>query len=90
MTGKRLKAQMDRLEKIKQQIKEEQNKIEQDLGKMFLKTFDLTHEESGRANELIEELLLLHEEHNVTSENVEDYSSKDVNLNQSNNNDVTV
>ena len=88
MTGTRLKTQMDKLEKIKQQIKEEQNKIEQDLGKAFLKTFDLTHEDSKKANELLEELLMLHEEHKeVKTKN--EVSEKNTYNNLTNNN-VTV
>lgn len=88
MTGKRLKAQLDRLEKIKLQIKEEQNKIEQDLGKTFLKTFDLTHEDSTRANELLEELSMLYEENKEV--NTEKELSEETNYNNQKNDNVTV
>lgn len=47
---------IDKLEKIKQQIKEEEKKIEQDLGRIFLKTFNLNHSDIEEAKELIKTL----------------------------------
>ena len=65
VASNQLKKKLERLQKLEQEIKDQEKKVEQDVGKAFLKAFNIPHEESDRANELIEELLMLYKEANL-------------------------
>ncbi|KIU04558.1 hypothetical protein FKN04_22730 [Bacillus glycinifermentans] len=71
MAANQLKKKLERLQKLEQEIKEQEKKVEQDVGKAFLKAFDIPHEESEKATELIEELVLLYEEANPDNNEAE-------------------
>lgn len=60
--NKRYESKLERLEKIKQQIKEEEKRIEQDIGKHALKTFNLSYEDLEEVKSMIDELYLIYEE----------------------------
>lgn len=82
MSGKRLKSKLNKLEEIKQQIKEEEKRIEQEIGKFVLKTFDKTHEESEYIKNIIEELYLIYAEKNENKNTSVEESSSLHNTNQ--------
>ncbi|MCY8497748.1 hypothetical protein P8917_10085 [Bacillus atrophaeus] len=77
MSSNQLKKKLEKLQKLEQEIKEQEKKVEQDVGKAFLKAFDIPHEESDKANELIEELLMLYEEANPNENEVASSSEND-------------
>lgn len=81
MASNQLKKKLERLQKLEQEIKEQEKKVEQDVGKTFLKVFNIPHEESDRANELIEELLMLYEEANPNENEVASSSEIDDDIN---------
>jgi len=76
--NKRYENQLERLEKIKQQIKEEEKRIEQDIGKHAMKTFDLSYEDLEDIKSMIDELYLIYVERN------EKDSSNEIESNNSN------
>ena len=81
MASNQLKKKLERLQKVEQEIKDQEKKVEQDVGKAFLKAFNIPHEESDRANELIEELLMLYKEANPNENEVASSSEIDDDIN---------
>ncbi|MEC0434417.1 hypothetical protein P8832_09615 [Bacillus subtilis] len=81
MASNQLKKKLERLQKLEQEIKDQEKKVEQDVGKAFLKAFNIPHEESDRANELIEELLMLYKEANPNENEVASSSEIDDDIN---------
>lgn len=68
MANNNLKAKLEKLEKVKQQIKDEERKIEQDLGKHILKILDLSHAEFEEAKRQIETLTPIKQENELDEE----------------------
>jgi len=85
--NKRYESKLERLEKIKKQIKDEEKRIEQEIGKHALKTFDLSYEDLEKVKSIIDDLYLIYDEQKEDdSLESESNENNDMQLNSSNNN----
>lgn len=69
MSNKSYIKKLERLEKIKNQIKKEEQRIERNIGKYFIKKFNLSYEESSVAKNMIDDFYIMYERDKKTNEN---------------------
>lgn len=63
----KIQSKQEQIEELKKQIREEKTKVESQIGKQFLKTFQLSYEDEKQAIKLISLLADQYNENNAQS-----------------------